>query len=316
MGSESFPKLPFLDFSKLELSSVGSPEWESLKSQVREALEEYGCFEASYDKIPSDLRNAFFGSMEEIFELPLETKMRNVSDIPYHGYIGNHPSVRLYESLGIDDVAVTEKVEAFANLMWPEGNPDFSKQTHSLVEQLSTLDMTVRKMIAESFGLQKYVDEHINSTGYLLRIMKYNSPNTTDTEVGVNSHTDKNSLTILHQNQVEGLEVQTKDGSWIKFQPSTPNSFIVIIADCLSAWLNGRLHSTYHRVMMSGNEARYSLGLFSFPKADYLIKVPEELVDEQHPLLFKPFYHKELLSFFYTEVGQAAPSALHAFCGV
>ncbi|CAL1377835.1 unnamed protein product [Linum trigynum] len=125
MGCEFSPKLPFLDFSKLELSSVGSSEWESLKSQVREALEEYGCFEASYDKIPSDLCNAFFGSMEEIFELPLETKLRNVSDKPYHGYIGNHPSVRLYESLGIDDVAVTEKVEAFANLMWPQGNPNF-----------------------------------------------------------------------------------------------------------------------------------------------------------------------------------------------
>ena len=50
------------------------------------------------------------------------------------------------------------------------------------------------------------------------------------------------------------------------------------------SWTNGRLHPVCHRVMMTGNEARYSAGLFSFPKAGYIVKAPEELVDQQHPL--------------------------------
>ena len=45
--------------------------------------------------------------------------------------------------------------------------------------------------------------------------MKYNGPQTTDTKPGLNAHTDKYILTILYQNQIEGLEVQTKDGQWI-----------------------------------------------------------------------------------------------------
>ncbi|CAI0422551.1 unnamed protein product [Linum tenue] len=68
--------------------------------------------------------------------------------------------------------------------------------------------------------------------------------------------------------------------------------------------------------MMSGNEARYSLGLFSIPRAGYIIKAPEEVVDEEHPLVFKPFDHVEFLKFYYSEAGQRAPSALHAYCGV
>ncbi|CAI0459334.1 unnamed protein product [Linum tenue] len=316
MGSQSFPKLPLLDFSAPESTKTGSSEWESLKSQVREALEEYGCFEACFDKIPTDLLKAVFRSMDEVFELPLESKLKNVSEKPYHGYVGQHAQVPLYESLGIDEVTVTERIEAFANTMWPQGNPSFRKTIESYAEKLSELEKTVRKMIAESFGLEKYIDEQLNSTNYLLRFSKYNGPNTPDTELGLSPHTDKNLVTILHQNQVEGLELQTKDGSWIKFQPSTPNSFIIMISESLTAWLNDRLSATCHQVMMSGNEARYSLGLFSYPKDGSLIEVPEEMVDEEHPLLFKPFYYEEFLSFYYTEAGQAAPSALRAFCGM
>ncbi|CAB4272703.1 unnamed protein product [Prunus armeniaca] len=56
-----------------------------------------------------------------------------------------------------------------------------------------------------------------------------------------------------------------------------------------SAWTNGRLHSPYHRAMMSGNEARYSTGLFSVPKEGYIIKAPDEVVDEEHPLIMLNF---------------------------
>ncbi|CAI0459330.1 unnamed protein product [Linum tenue] len=318
MSSQSGPssKLPLLDFSTPESTKTGSSEWESLKPQVRKALEEYGCFEACFDNIPSDLLGAVYRSTEEIFELPLASKQQNVSEKPYHGYVGHIAQVPLYESLGIDGVTVGERVEALANTMWPQGNPTFSKTIESYAEKLSELDKTVRKMIAESFGLEKYIDDHINSTSYLLRLSKYNGLNTPGSELGLAPHTDKNWMTILHQDQVEGLELQTKDGSWIKFQSSTPNSFIVMISESLGAWLNGRLGATCHRVMMYGNEARYSLGLFSFPKHGFVIEVPDQMVDEEHPLQFKPFYYEEFLSFFYTKTGQAAPCALRAFCGV
>lgn len=62
--------------------------------------------------------------------------------------------------------------------------------------------------------------------------MKYKGPETTDTKLGLSAHTDKNIVTILYQNQVEGLEVQTKDGEWIKVQPSQ-DSFIAMIGDSL-----------------------------------------------------------------------------------
>ncbi|KAI5675167.1 hypothetical protein M9H77_06117 [Catharanthus roseus] len=313
MGSQGI-KLPIIDFSSEDLKP-GTPIWESAKIEVRKALEEYGCFEALFDKIPLQLRKSLFEGLADLFDLPLQTKIKNSSKKPFHGYVGQYPIAPLYESMGVEEPTETVKVESFTELMWPQGHPTFSKTIQSYSEQLSELDKTVRRMIVESLGLEKYMEEHMDSTDYLLRIMKYKGPQTNETKIGLQAHTDKNIVTILHQNQVQGLELLTKDGQWIEVNFS-PDSFIVMIGDALHAWSNGRLYSAYHRVMMSGNDSRYSAGLFSIPKAGYIVKAPEELVDEDHPLLFKPFDHVEFLSFYYTEAGQKCQSALKSYCGV
>ncbi|KAK2351262.1 hypothetical protein P8452_29953 [Trifolium repens] len=314
MGSETTPKLPLIDFTNINLETK-SANWESVKSQVYKTLVEYGCFEATFDKVPLELRKAIFASLEELFDLPLQTKLLNVSKKPYHGYVGQYPMVPLYESMGIDDANILEKVKSMTNILWQDGNQNFSKTINSFSEELTELDQIIRKMILESLGVEKYLEEHMNSTNYLLRVMKYKGPKTSETKLGLSTHTDKNVVTILYQNQVEGLEVMTKDGKWISYKPSQ-GSFVVMIGDTLHAWSNGRLHSPFHRVMMSGNEARYSSGLFSIPKGGYIIKAPEELVDEEHHLLFKPYDHVEFLKYYYSEKGQRDQFAMRTFCGV
>lgn len=41
--------------------------------------------------------------------------------------------------------------------------------------------------------------------------------------------------------------------------------------------------------MSKKDEERFSIGFFTFSKEGYLVNVPKELVDEDHPLLYKPF---------------------------
>lgn len=97
MGSETPLQLPVINFSKQDLKP-GSQEWDLLKSQVRQALEEYGCFEALFDKASLELRNAVFEGLEELFDLPLQAKMLNVSDKP----ILHHILMHLYmKALGL-----------------------------------------------------------------------------------------------------------------------------------------------------------------------------------------------------------------------
>jgi len=121
MGSETEVKLPIIDFSVVELES-NVAEWESVKSQVHKALVEYGCFEAVFDEVPLHIRKAIFFEVDELFNLPLETKKLAVSSKPFRGYVG---PIQLYESIGIDDADVYEKVESLINILWPQGKSSF-----------------------------------------------------------------------------------------------------------------------------------------------------------------------------------------------
>jgi len=245
--------------------------------------------------------------------------MKNSSKKPFHGYHGKIPRMLPFESLGIDDAPVLEKVQGFTDILWPEGNPKFCETIQSYSEKLSELDQIIRTMIVESYGVEKHFDELMDLTNHLLRVMKYNvDETTTDGEaVGLLPHTDMNLLTILCQNHVNGLAVQMKDGKWIDVIPSV-NSFTVFSGDAFHAWTNGRLHSPKHRVILRGNEARYSAGLFAIPKSGHIIKAPEELVDDEHPLLFKPYDHVKFLGYFYVESqdpDKIGISALKTYCG-
>ncbi|KAK9281126.1 hypothetical protein L1049_004019 [Liquidambar formosana] len=84
-------------------------------------------------------------------------------------------------------------------------------------------------------------------------------------------------------------------------------SFVVVAGNALMAWMNGRIRSCSYRVFMSGDEDRYTLGLFSFSKG--MIEAPPELVDDEHPLQFKPFDHAGLFQFIDTEEGPTAKRA-------
>ncbi|WMV35103.1 hypothetical protein MTR67_028488 [Solanum verrucosum] len=308
-------KLPKIDFSHEDLKPH-TLVWNQVKSQVHKALVEYGCFEASFDKFPIHLRKSIFESSQELFDLPSQTKLKSIRTKPFNGYVGFcHSSIPLYESMGIDDANIPHKAEKFTQILWPQGNTSFCKTVQSYSEQLSELDQTIRRMILESLGVENYMDEHMNSTNYLLRLMKYKTPQSSENEMGLSSHRDKSNITILYQNQVNGLQVLTKHGQWINVDP-TPDTFIVLIGDSLHALTNGRIHAPFHRVMVKGNEARYSIGLFTIPKAGYMIKAPKELVDEEHPLLYKPFTHLEFITFSYTEEGMKCESALKTYCGV
>nr|XP_043627165.1 probable 2-oxoglutarate-dependent dioxygenase AOP1 [Erigeron canadensis] len=310
MGSQAPLRLPSIDFSKTNKQNRGTLIWESTKTQVFEALQEFGCFEASFDGISPDVRKSVFSSLKQLFDLPLETKVKNLTEKLYNGYIGQAKEVPIFESMGI------EEPESFANLMWPDqGNPEFTSNIQFYTEKLKELDEIVRTMVLESLNLEKYIEEHMDLTSYLVRVMKYRSPKKDESNVGLLSHADKNIVTILHQNEVEGLEVQNRDGEWFKVKFST-NSFVVMVGESFKVWTNGRLNATTHKVVMSGVKDRFSIGVFSVPKLEKLIKAPEEMVDEEHPLLFKPFYFGEFIKFFYTEENVNDKFALEKYCGV
>ncbi|KAL1195295.1 putative 2-oxoglutarate-dependent dioxygenase AOP1.2 [Cardamine amara subsp. amara] len=307
-------KIPTLDFSREGLKP-GTKYWETTSKNIRKALEEYGCFIIDLqDKTPLDLLDQVFGSLIDLFDLPTQTKMKNKYDKPLNGYVGQIPALPLHESLGIDNATSLEATRSFTGLMWPQGNEHFSECVNKYAEFVAKLDQIVTRMVFESYNIEKYYDPYIESTTYLLRVLKNRAPNNKNPNLGFITHTDKSFTTILHQNQVNGLEMETREGERININLSSPSLFMIVAGDALMAWSNDRVWSPRHRVLVSGDTDRYSLGMFSFNNGT--LQVPEELIDHQHPLKYKPFDHIGLLRFYRTDTGYKSECPIKAYCGI
>lgn len=130
MGSETttVPKtadrgLPVISFSGD--GDDGGDDWKCKSKKVKEALEEYGCFIAVYERMSSEVGEEILKELEKVFDLPLETKMKNKYDKPFNGYVGQLRTLPLHESLGIDDATTFNGIHTFTQLMWPSGNHHF-----------------------------------------------------------------------------------------------------------------------------------------------------------------------------------------------
>ncbi|KAM1077838.1 hypothetical protein ACFX19_025575 [Malus domestica] len=98
MGSKTQPKLPVIDLSDGNLK-LGTDAWLLACKQIKDALEEYGCFEAIYHKVP--LRWKIYLALPQLFWTIF---------IP---------------SSGVDNPTTVEGAQGFTRIMWPQGNDHF-----------------------------------------------------------------------------------------------------------------------------------------------------------------------------------------------
>lgn len=130
-----------------------------------------------------------------------------------------------------------------------------------------------------------------------LRLIHY-APSPTDgsdTVLGIQPHTDYGFITILGQDDVGGLSVQTVDGNWID-APGIPGTFIVNIGDALARWTNNRFNSTPHRVINKSTErSRYSLAMFFDPHVDTVLSCLDGFKDAGTPEKYAPIRYGQYL---------------------
>ncbi|MGB1009049.1 MAG: isopenicillin N synthase family dioxygenase [Thiolinea sp.] len=91
---------------------------------------------------------------------------------------------------------------------------------------------------------------------------------------GVGPHTDFGVLTVLCQDDVGGLQVQTAAGDWIH-APPIEGTLLVNVGDLLHRWTDGAYKSTPHRVVNRSGRERLSLVLAFDPDPQTLIDARE-----------------------------------------
>ncbi|KAF8697452.1 hypothetical protein HU200_036053 [Digitaria exilis] len=173
----------------------------------------HGCVVVAHDALGAELRRALFDRyLPEIFKLPLETKQRTpTTKGAYVGY--SRPIQGLAcERIGINEPANGGSVRAFADILWPEGNPELW-------------------LVLEGLGVRdESVCAHLELLDHGIQLSRYGAPPDAETSMSMPAHYEYMMNNVIVQHEVEGLEVRLQDGGWVAISPD-PGTFTFVAGE-------------------------------------------------------------------------------------
>ncbi|XP_061373948.1 gibberellin 20 oxidase 2-like [Gastrolobium bilobum] len=295
--------VPFIDLGGfLSGDPVASMEASRL---VGEACQKHGFFLVVNHGIDKQLISDAHLYMNDFFELPLSQKQRAQRRVGEHcGYASSFTgrfSSKLpwKETLSFQFSADTNSSnlvkDYLCNTMGKEFD-QFGKVYQDYCEAMSTLSLGIMELLGMSLGVGKaYFKEFFEENSSIMRLNYYPPCQKPDLTLGTGPHCDPTSLTILHQDQVGGLQVYV-DNQWHSVSPDF-NAFVVNIGDTFMALSNGRYKSCLHRAVVNSQTTRKSLAFFLCPRNDKVVSAPCQLVDNFSPRLYPDFTWPMLLEF-------------------
>ncbi|XP_027364743.1 gibberellin 2-beta-dioxygenase 8-like [Abrus precatorius] len=271
-------ELPVIDVRRLEESDEVLRE--ECKSEIAKASQEWGFFQVVKHGISNDVFSRLRTEQEMMFQQPFDkkTKEHKFFNFSTGSYRWGTPTATCIKQLSWS--------EAFhiplTDILSSSGSNTFDSTVEQFASQVSSLAQTLADILADKMGHKStYFQENCSPSTCYVRLNRY-PPCPLASEVhGLMPHTDSDFLTILHQDQVTGLQI-VKDGKWIAVKPN-PDALIIIIGDLFQVWSNGVYKSVEHRVVTNPKLERFSMAYFFCPCNDTVIESCTE------PSVYKKF---------------------------
>ncbi len=273
--------IPVIDLTAFSNGNAATRQ--AVVKQIYQACHEIGFMYLQNSGISKNLINQVFTHSKSFFNLPLEVKQKQAwsDEFSNTGYVGiererlnpNNPgdlkealNVNKQAAVGIDTSIVT------------------------FYDSCTELANTILQAYALALELpENYFTTRHNQQNHTLRLLHY-PPLQTPVKPGqvrAGEHSDYGTITLLFQDDIGGLEVQTTSGEWIA-APAIPDTVIVNTGDLMQRWTNHVFCSTKHRVMIPSDnrvkQSRYSIAFFCHPNDDSEITCLESCQKEQSPI--------------------------------
>ncbi len=274
--------LPIIDISPLY--SENPQHWQSVALAIDEACRKSGFFYITGHNISPERIKKLSHLYRQFFALPLAEKLKiDITKTVHHRGYGRIGTEQLDPNKPAD---FKETFDMGRHLAESHADVINSKPLHGsnqypdiegfreLVDthywDMIELGKTILRGLAVALNIDpNYFSKSFSEPISVLRFIHYPEVGLKrdSQQMGAGAHTDYGCITILHQDQVGGLQVQDKNQQWLDATP-VENSFVINIGDMMARWSNDRYTSTPHRVINPKGEERYSMPFFVEPNFD------------------------------------------------
>ena len=172
--------------------------------------------------------------------------------------------------------------------VWPARPAEFRAVFTELYRQFDATGATILSRIAVYLGLdEQWFDAGIEDGNSVMRLLHYPPLDGVDGEaIRAGAHGDINLITLLLGAEEAGLELLTRDGTWIPANPPA-GALVVNVGDMLERLTNHVLPSTIHRVRNPDPAraafSRYSMPFFLHLRSDFPIRTLQQCITANHP---------------------------------
>lgn len=277
--------IPIIDISPLFIGDVAGTE--SVAQQIGAACRGIGFFYIVGHGISKVLLENVFAASAAFFAQPSDEKQKvlysaqsgNRGYVPMKGEAldPSKPSdLKEAFNIGFDIPADDDEIHAGVKFRAPNLWPKQHEFRQAMLEYYTAawgIGRALHKAFAMNLALPPtYFEDKLDRPMAVLRLLHYPPrPEHVETgQLGAGAHTDYGCVTLLATDNVGGLEVQTRDGTWLK-APPMPEALVCNIGDCLMRWTNDIYVSTPHRVVNPKGRERYSVAFFLDPNPDAVV---------------------------------------------
>ncbi|TKY47308.1 2-oxoglutarate/Fe(II)-dependent dioxygenase [Spatholobus suberectus] len=184
---------------------------------------------------------------------------------------------------------------------WPEFPSDYRDTVARYGDEMKALAQKLLALISESLGLRPSCIEDAVGEFYQNVTISYYPPcPEPDLTLGLQSHSDMGAITLLIQDDVEGLQVLKGGDEWVTVQPLS-DAVLVLLADQTEIITNGKYRSCEHRAITNPDRARLSVATFHDPAKTVKISPASELIDESSPAKYRDVVYGDYVLSWYTK---------------
>ncbi|KAL2347218.1 hypothetical protein Fmac_001218 [Flemingia macrophylla] len=277
-------KEPLVDIGNMRSGDEGAIA--NVAELVRNACLKHGFFQVINHGVDPDLIDAAYQQLDSIFKLPIARKLstkRKPGGVS--GYSGAHadryssklPWKETFSFLHSHQTISNSQIVDYFESVFGEDLKHTGLVYQKYCEAMKELSLVIMELLAISLGVDRLHYRNFFQDGDSIMRCNYYPPcNNANVTLGTGPHTDPTSLTILHQDQVGGLEVFV-DNKWLAVRPRS-EALVVNIGDTFMALSNGSYKSCLHRALVNKNRERKSLVYFVCPREDKVVRPPENLL--------------------------------------